>query len=189
MLVSYVSQPRNSNLKLKFPILHRISKPFFWWPDPSLCPQRLSVRLSPGGFSCNVLQSQMWVQPATGHRPALIYGRECPLPRATLQSFSSLDFTALRSEISYTICTFFLHEEKKKANDMEICSYPILTITGCHPAALISALSSAFWGLLPDSSAPCHCFLLRGLPSDSVFLTIIHKPHTSLTIKNIYINR
>lgn len=113
MLVSYVSQPRNSNLKLKFPILHRISKPFFWWPDPSLCPQRLSVRLSPGGFSCNVLQSQMWVQPATGHRPALIYGRECPLPRATLQSFSSLDFTALRSEISYTICTFFLHEEKK----------------------------------------------------------------------------
>ena len=70
---------------------------------------------------------------------------------------------------------FFLHEEKKNPKNMGTYSYPVLTIPGCHPAALISAFSSAFWVLLPDLSAPCHGFLVRGLPSDSVFSTIIHK--------------
>lgn len=78
-------------------------------------------------------------------------------------------------------------KKKKKNQRHGICSYPVLTIPGCHPAALISAFSSAFWGLLPDLSAPCHGFLLRGLPLDSAFLTIIHKPHKSFTIKKKYI--
>lgn len=81
---------------------------------------------------------------------------------------------SLETKISYISCTFSCMRKKKPKN-MGMYSYPVLTIPGCHPAALISAFSSAFWVLLPDLSAPCHGFLERGLPSDSVFSTIIHK--------------
>ena len=65
-----------------------------------------------------------------------------------MQSFLNPDNTDVRSEILYIICTFFLHKRKKKTNSVEMCSYPELSIPGYHPAALMSAFSSAFWVLL-----------------------------------------
>lgn len=80
---------------------------------------------------------------------------------------------------------FFLHEEKKNPSNTEMCSYPVLTIPGCHPAALISAFSSACWTcqhLVTASWCVGYHWTLC--------LTIIHKKtHRILTRKKKCSNR
>ena len=109
----------------------------------------------------------------------------CPLLKPSLFSTQTTQSWNLKSRIQAAL----FPAQGKTPSNVEMCSYPVLTIPGCHPAALISAFSSAFWVPLPDLSAPCHSFLVRGLPLDSVFLTIIHKkkPHRILhQWKNVF---
>lgn len=104
----------------------------------------------------------------------------CLLLKPSLFSAQTMRSWDVKSHIHFVLL-------EETSSNTEMCSYPELTIPGCHPAALISAFSPAFWVLLLDLSAPCHGFLVRGLPSDSVFLTIIPKrPPESFTRKYIY---